>query len=1067
MRQFILYGFLLLFLIPNTLNSQDLSTLKNKLSTTKKDAEKLSLLTQIATLEFNGGNIDESLNYGNQALDLPGASNDPELLMVLSRAYEKKHQFASALNYYLQVLNIYTNSQDKKRLAETNEDIGKLYKDWGVNEKAVEYLAPAYRDYFLLKDKQGQIRTLADLVVTNQVLGNYTEALNYNHRLLDIYKNDQDKNRIINTLSNISGMHIQTNQPEKALANQQEILNLNKEMDDSVGISSALNNLGFLYKRLQHYDSALQHFEESMDYTKDRNPVTLVNIGVMHQIMGNYEPSLLSFFEAAKIRETQENKVEVARVCNYISAVYQTLDDSENALRYTERAVKFGKETDNKETLATSYKAMSSIYQSMWRNKKALEYFKYYAETQNEIQNEEKQQLQNELQKRVEAEKKENDLKLLLVDKEINQLSLKKLQLETEKKEQEFQLQIREKELANSELRNKEELLKRQELEKEKSLQALLLEKNKIEAEKQQQQVVALQAADSLQKLALKQKELEEAERQKDIELLKKEQALQTERQETERRFFLIGIGSFSIIALLLLLGYILKRRDNAKLEAQKKEIHLKNEKMNEQNLKLQEQRDEITVQAEELMQQRDEILAQRDYIEDKSKELEMSHKDLQKAYHNIQVLSDIGQEITSTLDLSSIIKMVYENVNELMDATSFGIGIYNPDIDGLEFTDFIEKDEVLPYSVDYLHQQNLPSIQCFKSKKDIFINNLQDAYDSFSISTEENRGEIPASLMYLPLTVEGRTIGVITVQSFSENAYSESDLTLLHTLGSYASIALDNSRAYDQIKKANNQIKEKNKQITDSLRYALTIEEALLPHDSFFETNFSDYFVLFQPKDIVSGDFYWAHQQNGVSILAVVDCTGHGVPGAFMSMVGNALFNQAVKERGIYDPAKILTSVNIGVKELFNQDNTETSEGMDICLCKFEKHEGDKVEITFAGAKRPLYYIQNGAHELESLKADRISIGWPYKKIESKSLFHNQTLVLNKGDLIYMTTDGYADNYSLSKPKIGSANMKRYILANHQAEMKEQKNFLVKELLHQQGKRDQRDDITLIGIKI
>ncbi|MGB0523059.1 MAG: tetratricopeptide repeat protein [Flammeovirgaceae bacterium] len=1065
MKHFLIFGFLLLVYFPHLLLGQSLIDLKTQLNSAQTDAERLTLFAKIAALELEAGNVDESLQFGNQALSLPEASNNPELLITLSRAYESKRQFASALNYYLQVLKIYTNLKDKHHLAETNEEIGKLYKDWGVDEKAVEYLAPAYSGYVSLNDKAGQIRTLSDLVVAHQLLTNYSQALDYNYRLLAIYQAKDDKKRIINTLSNISGMHIQTNQPTKALANQKEILALNQELGDSSGVSTALNNLGFLYKRLQKYDSALQHFEESMNYTKDKNPVTLVNIGVMHQIMGNYEPSLLSFFDAAKIREQQQNEVEVARVCNYISAVYQTLDDSESALKYTERAIEFGKKSENKEVLATSYNAMSSIYQNMWRNKKALQYFKRYAAIQNEIQNEEKKRLQDELQKRVQAEKKENDLKLLLVDKEINQLSLKKLQLETEKKEQEFQLQIQEKELANAALRNKEELLKRQELEKEKSLQSLLIDKNRIEAEKRQQQLATLQATDSIQKLALKQKELEEAERQKDIELLKKEQAIQTERQEAERRFFLIGIGSFSVIAILLLLGYILKRRDNAKLEAQKKEIAAKNELANQQNLKLQEQRDEITVQAEELMQQRDEILAQRDYIEDKNIELEKKHEEIQKAYHSIQVLSDIGQEITATLDLSAIVYTVYKHVNEMMDATSFGIGMYNHEIDALEFTDFIEKDEVLPYSVDYLSQESLPSIQCFNNKKEIFINNLNDAYDTFSVSTEENRGEIPASLIYLPLTVEDRTIGVITVQSFTENAYTESDLALLHTLGSYASIALDNSRAYAQIKTANEQIKEKNKQITDSLRYALTIEEALLPHERFFSDNFSDYFVLFRPKDIVSGDFYWAHQENGVAILAAVDCTGHGVPGAFMSMVGNALFNQAVKERGIYDPAEILTSVNIGIKELFKHDSSETSEGMDICLCTFRAGENDQVEVTYAGAKRPLYFIKNGS--LESLKADRISIGWPYKKLASKSLFHNQTLMLHKGDLIYMTTDGYADNYGRTKAKIGSANLKKLLYANHQLAMSKQKELLVNELVKQQGKREQRDDITLIGVKI
>ena len=264
-----------------------------------------------------------------------------------------------------------------------------------------------------------------------------------------------------------------------------------------------------------------------------------------------------------------------------------------------------------------------------------------------------------------------------------------------------------------------------------------------------------------------------------------------------------------------------------------------------------------------------------------------------------------------------------------------------------------------------------------------------------------------------------------------------------------------------------NEEVKEKNNQITDSLRYALTIEESILPPNSWFQQQFSDFFILFKPKDIVSGDFYWAHHEGSKKIIAAVDCTGHGVPGAFMSMVGNSLLNQAVKENKTYNPAEILTFINRQIKDLFKQETTETSEGMDLCICVIDDLGNNQHQLTFAGAKRPLYYILPNSNELESLKADRISIGWPYKKKQQGNLFHNQQITVEKGTQLFFTTDGYADNHGLVKPKIGSAKMKKVFLKNAHLPMEEQKQCLLDMLLTEQGDKEQRDDITLISVKL
>jgi serine phosphatase RsbU (regulator of sigma subunit)/tetratricopeptide (TPR) repeat protein len=1047
--------------------AQSIGELEAKLKEAKTDSAKVVVLRKLSQALLEEGKPDLSIAYANQALDLVANPNDLPLFTVLARANRDKAQYATSLNFYLQAQKEAQKQKLAKEQAQLNTEVGKLYKDWGLEEKAVEYLQLALEGWKALGNRPQTIDLLSDLIVGYQRIGNYPKALSYNQELLALYEEANSPKQIINALSNISNLHLLLQHPNDALATQQRILELNQSMQDSAGIASAYNNLGFLYRRLNQLEPSLQAFQQSLAYSRQPNPVTLVNIGVIYQVLGNYEPSLLSFFEAAKLREAERNGAEVARVCNYIAAVYQTLEDSENALRYAERAVQFGQDASSKETLIASYQLLSDIYISLGRNKRALSYYKDHAAMKDSLQEEERMRLQDALARQVDAERKEKDLKLLLVDQEINQLSLRKLQLETEKKEQDYQLQLRSQELTNAELRQKE-------LEKESSLRALTLEKQRIEAEKKDREIAVLQTRDSLQNLTLRQKELEEAERQKDIELLKQREALQQLRmqeeqaeRERERNMFWAGLAVVLVILMLILGGFILQRRANAKLRRQQEQIEAQNAQLNNQNLKLQEQADEITVQAEELMQQRDEIMAQRDYIEDKNKQLEEQRNAIQRAFTNIQVLSDIGQKITSTLDLSMIIRTVYESVNRMMDATSFGIGIYSEKLKALEFKDFIEKDEVLPYSVDYISQTGLPSVRCFVNQEEILINNLKQAYDVFSISTEDNRGEIPASLIYMPLLIQERTIGVITVQSFKENSYDEKAVTMLRSLASYASIALDNSHAYDQLKEVNEIINEKNQQITDSLRYARTIEESILPKAEWFDLHFADHFVIYRPKDIVSGDFYWAHEADGSVILATVDCTGHGVPGAFMSMIGNALLNRIVKENRVYDPATILDHLNTGVKEVLQQQDHDTSEGMDVCLCRIVRN-GQGSKVVFAGAKRPLYYLLEGEEELQELKGDRLSVGWPYKRLHNQDLmFNNLEVDLPAGTQLYLTTDGYVDNPGVNRAKLGTPLFKKIVLLNKQEAMERQGDELLAVLEEATQQREQRDDITVIGIKL
>lgn len=260
--------------------------------------------------------------------------------------------------------------------------------------------------------------------------------------------------------------------------------------------------------------------------------------------------------------------------------------------------------------------------------------------------------------------------------------------------------------------------------------------------------------------------------------------------------------------------------------------------------------------------------------------------------------------------------------------------------------------------------------------------------------------------------------------------------------------------------------IEHKNHEITDSIKYAKNIQEALLPNLNLLEKDFPDSFVLYMPKDIVSGDFYWFSRRKGRTLVASVDCTGHGVPGAFMSIIGNSLLNEIVGEHDILEPASILNNLHAGVKSALNQNKGEFErrDGMDIALCSLDKTTG---MVDYAGANRPIWiYRNNGSGQAEIVKPNKFPIGG--LELEDKREFTNHKLQLEKGDCFYIFSDGYADQFGGEKgKKFMVANLQRVLNSIYQKSMREQKEILTQTFLNWRGSFEQVDDVLVIGVRM
>lgn len=271
------------------------------------------------------------------------------------------------------------------------------------------------------------------------------------------------------------------------------------------------------------------------------------------------------------------------------------------------------------------------------------------------------------------------------------------------------------------------------------------------------------------------------------------------------------------------------------------------------------------------------------------------------------------------------------------------------------------------------------------------------------------------------------------------------------------------------QIANQKEEIEQQNKDILDSIRYAERIQRAILPSDKKFKSLLPESFVFFKPRDIVSGDFYWIESimttnenPRKLVVYATADCTGHGVPGAFVSIVGNNFLNLSKTSSDVNTPSDALDFLNQGINRSFNASSNDEMirDGMDIALCALDL---DQMKLQFAGAKNPLYLVRNS--ELITYKADKHPIGYVGDNSQN---FSNQEIDLQKGDILYTFSDGFADQFGgESGKKYKYKNFKEFLVSIAHLPMDEQKQKLVNEFETWKDGYEQLDDVLVIGVRI
>ncbi|GAB4344096.1 MAG: hypothetical protein OHK0038_24250 [Flammeovirgaceae bacterium] len=616
------------------------------------------------------------------------------------------------------------------------------------------------------------------------------------------------------------------------------------------------------------------------------------------------------------------------------------------------------------------------------------------------------------------------------------------------------------------------EQIQSQKIEQEKTSQVLAAKESIIKNQKKEIINLALEKELAEKETRLKELQVDSLNKQKQLDELIIQQ--QNSELRSERIILYIAVGSlliFLILSVMLFRINEIRKRTNKILEKQNKEIK-------EQKSEIEEQKNILIKQNQDLKEKQKRILEQQEEIEKivenleranmqisfQKDEVESQKEEIERSYQTIRSLSIIGQAITSTLKQETLLSIVHKNLTQLMDVDVLGIGLPDENKHKLIFNGLDSEGNPLESYEEFTYNMEHPSVRCFVKDKEILVSDLhkyteiKKDFKFFATSPYQTQSGV-----FLPLSFDNQPIGVLTVQSQYPNAYTKMQIGMLKTLATYISIGLQNAKSFAELENAKKTIEAKNRNIVDSIRYAEQIQKAILPDQEEVISHFSEMFIFYQPKDIVSGDFYWFRGTKDYALVIVADCTGHGVPGAFMSMIGATMIDEIVNREHLSEPAQLLDKLHLAIRSALQQDVRENEDGMDVCVCKVEVGEGMERRVTYSGAKRPLYV--SNSNGLVIIEADRKSIGGRQK--EGERTFTNKSLILKKGDMIYLTSDGYADQQNDKNEKFGAKAFKELLSKISVFDAQTQKKEIEWALKVHQGKKTQRDDITVIGFRI
>jgi len=747
--------------------------------------DELEQLTSKAEAFISNNKPDSAIYYSDLALQKEALSPNVDIrienLLITARAYELKKQRGSSLKYYLRSVKVLENSENRQKLSDVYIEIGHLYRNWDATSKALEYLMHADNLKMQLDLTDARVTILEEISTIYEIDRNYEKLIENGKLLQSLYDASDNNEKQIAILKKVSTAYNKLKLYSHALNTHLQILALCKLEHDKLEEAYALNEIGYIYKSLEDYNKSLGYFlnflilckELRMDnYQFQKYSEALLILGEIYQNLGdkgersNYNHALNSYDKKLQVSLRAKDIEGIARTYNQMALIYRKLKEYNASIKYGRMALQLALQLSNKQVLMDSYNNLYLGYQAKKKKKQMLYYYRLYTDMKEIILNDKIERQKVLLEKEAAENRKQfiiNKTEQMIVGEELDTLNVRKLQLEAEKREKDLELLLVDKELKETELKNEQ-------LNREKTLQALMLVQNELEDERKAKEINLLKKDREIKAYELKQKDLEEQERKQAFKMLEKEKALnklQISKQETISKYSIAGICLITIILLLILFNYLQTRKVNKTLA---------------------EQKDQIQLQA----------------------------LNLEKAYKNLELLSKIGQDITAALSIIKITEIAYTNVNKLMDASVFGIGIFNKVSKKLEFPSAIENGEFIN-KISFSKEEKSLANLCYTNAQEILIDDLNNDYNKFlegKIPPAKAGDKNTSSIIYIPLIIKEKCVGVLTVQSFEPNAYSAFQVNILRNMAIYIQIALENASAYREIADKSKILREANDNI-------------------------------------------------------------------------------------------------------------------------------------------------------------------------------------------------------------------------------------------------------------
>ncbi len=847
---------------------------------------------------------------------------------------------------------------------------------------------------------------------------NHDSALFYANQITRLIKNDSDKFYLqVNYLKGKIYYHL--NKKDSALICFKNVLRYPKKLNDREKEVKTYNYIGLIFLGSGQYKDAVENFRKSINKSKEynlkyREAAALNNLSLVYDELALYENSIKTLSKSLSIFHKLNDTLSIIKTFNNLGLLYNELKDYKSAEEYFLKTLALSNKFHDTEMKASAYINLGYLYTELNKNNKAVEYLKKALPLIKLSDNIEKivdnyiflGDAYFNLRKYDKAE--ENYKKAYELYKKTGSLEFKIKVINSLAKINIIKNNLN---TAYTYIKEAKSLLNKK---SDKSLYEDIFKTISFYYEKKNNFENALKyykKYSDIKDSSVQTKFNEDVAKQKVLfenKLNRKKINTLNIKNETSKKIQEQQSEKIKIITWLIIAAFIIILLDVFLTLYILRMLRIKNKHFEA----LKKNRQILLEKNYEIMQQNEEIKSQTEQLYEINEDL-MQLKTAVDATDNAVVL----------LDKEGNFEWGNKGFDELYD---------------ISFKDFTKK---YPNIFD-ASKKSTNYVEMSRVIKNTIQNKSSGSYEFSTLNKEGKKIWIKTNIKAIT-DLKGDIQSIIVI---------DTDITDKVETGRLLEIK-------------NHELERKSEEINSSLRYAKTIQNAILPTKGNMQLR-NDFFLIYLPKDIVSGDFYWfsAKENSPYTFYAVVDCTGHGVPGAFMSMIGARLLNYIVNEKNINLPSEILEQLNISVKLALKQKLSGNKDGMDISIIRLEKTPDNKTEIIFSGAKQSVFIYSKRENKIEKIRGDIKTIGGYF---DDDIPFTNKKITTEKDDIIYLLSDGIIDQNSSEGKKIGTAGFQKIVEKIAELPLNKQKEQITEILNSHKKNTNQRDDITILGIKI